>query len=161
MTSNQMLNIKFSLIEAPFLPEQNEVVEQSTIHWSTRATVDGRHLVECIVQESDIQTLLDAFSVPDNDLKPLVLGGWKQDGLPVNCQYTQNEEGEQEIAFILDENKEPMIDPFPFLRAEYMAFMPDIVGYEEGEEVSREPATEPSELLKFGGWMPVVWDVKG
>lgn len=150
-----MLNIKLKLDLGELTETQAEMIQKSSIEWAIATTRNDKILIEAVVHQ---QSCIEGIAQLLAERNPLILGGWKQDGLPLNKEYkiTRGEVEEDnivEIVDILDEDGNPIENPYPFQETEYLELMPDIVEYGgDMEIISSVRPTEPKVLLLFGGW---------
>lgn len=150
-----MISLTYSLTEGELTEEQSEAISQYAVQWVKINTRNGRTMYDSIVDIELIDTLngfLDHIG-----REPVIIGGWKKDGLAINKEYkiTIDEEGNEtkEIVDILDEEGNAIENPYPFQEAEYISLMPDIVEYDEdGNVIGGERPTEAKQLHSFGGW---------
>lgn len=149
------LSLTYSLSEGELTEDQKEAVGQYAVQWVEVNTRNGRTMFESIVSE-DLIPILNGF-LTEIGREPIIIGGWKKDGLPKGKEYqtTTDDEGNTttEIVDVLDEDGNPIENPYLFNETEYLELMPDIIELdEEGNEISNTRPTEVRQLHSFSGW---------
>lgn len=140
------------------------------IHFTKLNTVDNRELYSCLARNKEL--LFDREDEEGNIIEgalsllsyrnPQILGIWGEDGLLLGTKIVKvaeniiDEEGNvtQEEVWETQGNAE-----YPFDKATYISFMPDIVTYDnEGNETNRTRPTEAKQLHKFSGYADLVME---